>query len=145
MNRKVFIDTYVKDVCYSNVYTKEGDKESKLVLHARIIIPYESNLSNKQLKNNKNRLKSFTNVYLSKYSKTKNNIEFDITIRNKATKHENDSHFATTAIEVLMLKSYKTLYKYVKTILDYYLVDYSKIGFEYEYDYIIDELSRLKA
>ena len=145
MNRKVFIDTYVKDVCYSNVYTKEGDKESKLVLHARIIIPYEVNLSSKRLKNNKNRLKSFTNVYLSKYSKTKNNIEFDITIRNKATKHESDSHSATTAIEVLMLKSYKTLYKYIKTIFDYYLVDYNKIGFEYEYDYITDELSRLKA
>lgn len=145
MNRKVFIDTYVKDVCYSNVYTKEGDKESKLVLHARIIIPYEANLSSKRLKNNKNRLKSFTNVYLSKYSKTKNNIEFDITIRNKATRHESDSHSATTAIEVLMLKSYKTLYKYIKTIFDYYLVNYNKIGFEYEYDYIIDELSRLKA
>lgn len=145
MNYKPFIDTYVKDVCYSNVYTKEGDKESKLVLHARIIIPYKANLSSKQLKVNKNRLKSFTNVYLSKYSKTKNNIEFDITIRNKATKHESDSHSATTAIEVLMLKSYKTLYKYIKTIFDYYLVDYNKIGFEYEYDYITDELSRLKA
>ena len=145
MDYKPFIDTYVKDVCYSNVYTKEGDKESKLVLHARIIIPYEANLSNKQLKVNKNRLKSFTNVYLNKYGKTKNNIEFDITIRNKAIKHENDSHSVNIAIEVLMLKSYKTLYKYIKTILDYYLVNYNKIGFEYEYDYITDELSRLKA
>lgn len=145
MNHKVFIDTYVKDVCYSNVYTKEGDKESKLVLHARIIIPYEANLSSKRLKNNKNRLKSFTNVYLSKYSKTKNNIEFDITIRNKTTRHESDSHSAITAIEVLMLKSYKTLYKYIKTIFDYYLVNYNKIGFDNEFNDIIAELSRLKA
>lgn len=145
MNYKPFIDTYVKDVCYSNVYTKEGDKESKLVLRARIIIPYEANLSTKRLKINKNRLKSFTNVYLSKYSKTKNNIEFDITIRNKATKHENDLHSATTAIEVLMLKSYKTLYKYIKTILDYYLVNHDEIAFDSEFDTIINELGRLKV
>ena len=144
MDYKPFIDTYVKDICYSNVYTKEGDKESKLVLHARIIIPYEANLSSKQLKINKNRLKSFTNVYLSKYSKTKNNIEFDIIIRNKTTKHESDLHSATTAIEVLMLKSYKTLYKYIKTIFDYYLVTYDEIKFVNEFDGIITELSRFK-
>ena len=144
MNYKSFIDTYVKDVSY-NVYTEEGDKESKIMLHARIIIPYEANLSSKQLKVNKNRLKSFTNVYLNKYVKTKNNIEFDIAIRNKATKHESDSHSATTAIGVLMLKNYKTLYKYVKTILDYYLVHYDEITSVNEFDYIISELSRLKA
>ena len=144
MDYKPFIDTYVKDVCYSNVYTKEGDKESKLVLRARIIIPYEANLSNKQLKVNKNRLKSFTNVYLNKYGKTKNNIEFDITIRNKATKHENDSHSVNIAIEVLMLKSYKTIYKYIKTILDYYLVNHDEIAFTNEFDYIISQLGRLK-
>lgn len=145
MSYKSFIDTYVKDVCYSNIYTKEDDKESKLVLRARIIIPYESNLSSKRLKVNKNKLKSFTNVYLNKYSKTKNNIEFDITVRNKVTKHENDLYSATTAIGVLMLKNYKTLYKYVKTILDYYLVHCDEITFVNEFDYIITELSRLKA
>lgn len=145
MSYKLFIDTYVKDVCYSNIYTKEDDKESKLVLRARIIIPYESNLSSKRLKVNKNKLKSFTNVYLNKYSKTKNNIEFDITVRNKVTKHENDLYSATTAIGVLMLKNYKTLYKYVKTILDYYLVHCDEITFVNEFDYIITELSRLKA
>jgi hypothetical protein len=144
MDYKPFIDTYVKDVCYSNVYTKEGDKESKLVFRARIIIPYEANLSNKQLKVNKNRLKSFTNVYLNKYGKTKNNIEFEITIRNKATKHENDSHSVNIAIEVLMLKSYKTIYKYIKTILDYYLVSYDEIKLVNEFDYIISQLGRLK-
>lgn len=145
MNRKEFIDTYVKDMCYSNLYTKDGDKESKLVFHARIIIPCKSNLSNKQLKINKNKLKSFTNVYLSKYAKTENNIEFDITIRSKATKHENDSHSATTAIEILMLRNYRTLYKYIKTILDCYSVNHDEMAFINEFDYIIDKLSRLKA
>lgn len=145
MDYKPFIDTYVKDVCYSNLYTKDGDKESKLVFHARIIIPYESNLSNKQLKNNKNRLKSFTNVYLSKYVKTKNNIEFDISIRSKATKHENDLHSVSNATRVLILKNYRTLYKYIKTILDYYLVNHDEMSFINEFDYIIAELSRLKA
>lgn len=144
MNYKPFIDTYVKDVCYSNVYTKEGDKESKLVLHTRIVIPCECNLTSRQLKVNKNRLKSFTNVYLNKYVKTKDYIEFDITIRNKATKHENDSHCINTAIKVLKLKSYKTLYKYIKTILDYYLVNHDEIAFTNEFDYIIAELSRFK-
>lgn len=144
MDYKLFIDTYIKDVCYSNVYTKEGDKESKLVLHARIIIPYEANLSSKQLKVNKNRLKSFTNIYLNKYVKTKDKIEFDITVRNKATKHENDLHCVNTAIKVLKLKNYKTLYKYIKTILDYYLVNHDEIAFINEFYYIIAELSRFK-
>lgn len=144
MDYKLFIDTYIKDVCYSNLYTKDGDKESKSVLHTRIVIPCESNLTSRQLKVNKNRLKSFTNVYLNKYSKTKNNIEFDISIRSKTTKHENDSHCASTAIKVLKLKNYRTLYKYIKTILDYYSVNHDEIAFTNEFDYIIAELSRFK-
>lgn len=144
MSYKPFIDAYVKDACYSNLYTKDGDKESKLVFHARIIIPYESNLTSRQLKVNKNKLKSFTNIYLNKYSKTKNNIEFDISIRSKTTKHENDLHSVSSATRVLILKNYRTLYKYIKTILDYYLVNHDEIAFINEFDYIIAELSRLK-
>ena len=145
MNYKPFIDTYLRDVCYSNLYTEYDDKESKLLFRAKIVIPCECNFSNKQLKVNKNKLKSFTNIYLNKYAKTKNYIEFEITIKSKTTKHDDDLYSPTIATKVLILKNYKTLYKYIKTILDCYLVSYDEITLDSEFDTIVNELSRLKA
>lgn len=144
MNLKVFIDTYIKDMCYSNLSTSSRCKESALVFYTTIVIPCEYYSFVRQQKLYK-KLKSFTNIHLRRFTKDEDDIVFDITIRSKTNKHENDLYSPTIATEVLMLKNYKTLYKYIKTILDYYLVDYNKDEFDNEFNDIIAELSRLKA
>ena len=138
---------YIYDIDYVNYEINPSKSTSKTI--------FAINIPCKELfyaidKNNKinGYLKTFGNVKLYRRAVNSNRVELDICINSVTTKHLTDKHDVNAAIDVLKLKTYKTLYKFVITILEYckskYDLEYDEEGMGSGYWDIVQKLEELK-